>query len=46
MGGSPGLVVMADDLCLRGCGFESRHRILDGHLFKLTGSKICNVCLK
>ena len=26
-----GLVVMGDDLCLRGCGFESLHRILDGH---------------
>ena len=31
MGGSPGLVVMGDDSCLRGHGFESRRRILDGH---------------
>ena len=30
-GGSPGLVVMGDDSCLRGCGFESRHCILDWH---------------
>ena len=30
-GGSPGLVVMGDDSCLKGCGFKSRHRILDGH---------------
>ena len=42
MGGSPGLVVMGDDSSSRGCGFGSRHRILDGHdlfhidlLFKL-----------
>ena len=34
MGGSPGLVVMGDDSCLRGHGFESRRRILDGHLKK------------
>ena len=31
LGGSPGLVVMGDDSCLRGHGFESRHRILNGH---------------
>ena len=30
MGGSPGLVVMGDDSCLRGHGFESQHSILDG----------------
>ena len=29
---SPGLVVMCDDSCSRCRGFESRHRILDGHL--------------
>ena len=36
LGGSPGLVVMGDDSCSRGCEFESRRRILDGlfsHLF-------------
>ena len=33
LGRSPGLVVMGDDSCLRGHGFESRHRILDGHFF-------------
>ena len=31
-GRSPGLVVMGDKSCLKGCGFESRRRILDGHL--------------
>ena len=30
-GGSPCLVVMGDDSCLKGCGFKSRHNILDGH---------------
>ena len=32
MGGSPspGLVVIGDDSCSRGCGFESRHHIQDG----------------
>ena len=27
-----GLVVMDDNSCSKGRGFESRHRILDGHL--------------
>ena len=31
MGGSPGLVVMGRDSRSEGRGFESRHRILDGH---------------
>ena len=30
-GRSPGLVVMGDDSSLRGRGFKSRRRILDGH---------------
>ena len=30
-GRSPGLVVMGGDSCYRGRGFESWHRILDGH---------------
>ena len=30
-GGSPGLVAMGNGSCLRGCGLESRRRILDGH---------------
>ena len=30
-GGSPGLVVMGDDSCLRGCGFKSQCCILDGY---------------
>ena len=29
---SPGLVVMGDDSCSKGGGFESRRRILDGLL--------------
>ena len=31
LGGSPGLVVMGGDSRSKGCGFESWHRILDGH---------------
>ena len=44
-GGCSGLVVMGDDSCLRGCGFESRRRILDGYdifshcLFEKTENK-------
>ena len=30
-GGSPGLVVMGEDSCSRGHGFESQRHILDGH---------------
>ena len=33
MGGSPGLVVMGGGSCSKGCEFESRLRILDGHFF-------------
>ena len=33
LGGSPGLVVMGDDSCSKGHGFESRRRILDGLTF-------------
>ena len=29
--GSPGLVVMGEDSCSRGHGFESWHCVLDGH---------------
>ena len=37
-------MVMGDDSCLKGRGYESRHRILDGHL---NSCKNCNeVCLK
>ena len=39
-GGSPGLVVMGDDLFPRGCGYESRHRTLDGHFSHLFCVKI------
>ena len=33
LGWSPGLVVMGDDSCSKGCGFESRRHLLDGHLY-------------
>ena len=47
MGGSPGLVVMGDDSCLRGRGFESLRHILDVHKkFTLICYKNCIVCLK
>ena len=46
MGGCPGLVVMGDNSCLRGCGFESQRCILDGHFFALICCKNCIVCLK
>ena len=29
----PGLVVMGGDSCIKGCEFEFRHCILDGHFF-------------
>ena len=45
-GGSPGLVVMGDDSCSRGCGFKSRRHILDGHFFTLICCTNCIVCLK
>ena len=32
LGPSPGLVVMGDDTCLRGHGFQSQCCILDGHV--------------
>ena len=38
--GSPGLVVMRRDSCSEGRGFESRHRILDGHFSHLYVVKI------
>ena len=37
---------MDDDSCLRGRGFESRRRILDGHFFTVICCKNCIVCLK
>ena len=41
-------MVLGDDSCLKGFGFESRHRILDGHLdfFTLICCESCIVCLK
>ena len=48
LGRSPGLVVMGDDSCSKGCGFESGRRILDGMtFFTFICNKICiDVCLK
>ena len=46
LGGSPGLVVMGRNSHSKGHGFESRHRILDGHFFTYICCKNCNVCLK
>ena len=43
----PGLVVMGGDSCPEGCGFESCHRILDGHFSRVFAVKnFNNVCLK
>ena len=39
-GGSPGLVVMGRDSRSEGHGFESRHRILDGHFSHIIVVKI------
>ena len=42
-----GLVVMGGDSCPKGRGFESRHRILEGHFFTYICCKNCNgVCFK
>ena len=38
-------MVMGQDSCLKGCGFESRHCILDGHFFTLICCKNCSDCL-
>ena len=37
---SPGLVVMGGDYCSKGCEFESRHLILDGHFSHIFVVKI------
>ena len=49
LGGSPGLLVMGGGSCSKGRGFESGHRIPDGHdIFScMICCKNCNdVCLK
>ena len=46
IGGSPGLVVMEGDSRSKGCGFKSRHCILDGHFFTYICCKNCHVRLK
>ena len=46
VGRSPGLVVLGLDSLSDGHGFESQHRILDGHFFTLICCKYCHVCLK
>ena len=37
---------MGGDSRSKGCGFESQHRVLDGHFSHIFVLKICNVCLK
>ena len=44
--GSPGLVALGRGSHSEGRGFESQHRILDGHFFTYICCKNCNVCLK
>ena len=39
-------MVMGDNSCSKGCGFESRHCILDGRFFTMICCKNCNVSLK
>ena len=40
-------MVMGRDSHSDGCGFESRHHMLDGHFFTYSCCKNCNdVCLK
>ena len=39
-------MVMGDNSCYRGCGFESLHRILDGHFFIDLLKIALFVCLK
>ena len=39
-------MVMGDNSCLKGCGFESQRRKLDGHFFTLICCKNCIICLK
>ena len=40
LGGNSGLVVMGGDSRPEGCGFESQHRIPDGHISHLFAVKI------
>ena len=44
LGGSRSLV--GGDSCPEGHGFESQHRIPDGHFSHIFCCKNCNVCLK
>ena len=39
-------MVMGDDSCLRGRGFEIQQHIMDGHFFGLICCKNCIVCMK
>ena len=39
-------MVMGRDSHSKGCGFESRHRILDGHFFHICCKNFKYVCLK
>ena len=42
----PGVMVMGGDSCLRGFGFKSQLRILNGHFIALICCKNYIVCLK
>ena len=39
-------MVLGDDSYLKGCGFESWCRTLDGHFFTMICCKNCIVCLE
>ena len=39
-------MVIGRDSHSKGCGFKSRHHMLDGHFFTYYCCKNCNVCLK
>ena len=39
-------MVVGGNSCSRGRGFESQHRILDGHFSHYIDAKNSNICLK
>ena len=45
-GGSPGQVFMEGDSCSDGCGFESRHYLLDGHFSHIIVVKVVTIVWK
>ena len=38
--------MVSGDSCMRGRGFESQHRIVDGHFYITLLEKNCTVCLE